>query len=1078
MGSSPGQSAAASASPGAAAPSALVVALFLAGSGFAALVYQVVWMRELRLVFGASTAASSVVLALFMGGLGLGGLILGRRADRTPQPLRLYGRLEVGVAIAAALSPFLIDAVRAMYLAAGGRTVLGIGGGTLFRLLLSAIVLGIPTFLMGGTLPAAVRSVERAGDLGRRTTARLYAANTAGAVTGAFVASFVALETVGTRGTLWAACLLNGIVALGALAVARAAAARGGEATPSAEAPPASAAETAPVPAPEAPTPTAVPARFVLFASAVVGFAFLAMELVWYRMLAPILGGSSYTFGLILAVVLAGIALGGALYGVGARSHRPTLALLALTCALEAVFMAIPYAAGDRIAVLAMFSRELGNLGYPALVAGWAMIAAIVVLPASIVAGYQFPLLVGLLGSGRAQVGRHLGDAYAWNTGGAIVGSLLGGFVLIPMLSAPTLWVVVVVGLVFLGFSSLIVGGASGARRPGAIVLPVLTLLLAVGLITARGPTAAWRHSPIGAARLAATFEGDNELRNMLQNRRRAIAWEADGVESSVALHASDGYAFLVHGKSDGNARGDAATQVMAGLVGAALHPAPKSALVIGLGTGSTAGWLAREPGMERVDVVELEPAIADVARVCTPVNEAVLDLANVHIVYDDAREVLSTTRERYDIIFSEPSNPYRAGIASLFTRELYQAAASHMPPDGIFLQWLQGYEVSSETVRTVYATLASVFPHVETWETRAGSDLLLVASPSPIVHDLDQVRRRVGAESFKRAMANAWGMEGIEGFYSGFIANAELSRAIAALPEVPRNTDDLNHIEFAFARNVGRRNLFDANDLRALAAARGEDRPQTRGEALDWRLATELRTARTLYDERQPQEIGGLDAAATSRMRARAAYASGQVAAAGRLWADQPEIPRAPIDQVLVAEAAARAGSADFDEIIAPLRDTQPTLALALLARWHATRGAVAPAVRALVGSLVAYRADPWPFRPAMVRALELAVELAPKAPGVAAALSAALSERFSVSVLDYLRTRVRLDVARAEFPALCLDALAVFEPEVVWEREFLTQRYTCYRLTKSPLEAVAGEELREFLSHEALPLAEGLAP
>lgn len=1055
-----------------------MVALFLAGSGFAALVYQVVWMRELRLVFGASTAASSVVLALFMGGLGLGGLILGRRADRTAQPLRLYARLELGVALAAALSPFLIDAVRAMYLAAGGRTVLGLGGGTLFRLLLSAIVLGIPTFLMGGTLPAAVRSVERAGDLGRRTTARLYAANTAGAVTGAFVASFVALETVGTRGTLWAACLLNALVAAFALAVARRSFARSGVAVPelAATSPAADSALTdTPTPPNLGTAPAPAPARFVLLASAVVGFAFLAMELVWYRMLAPILGGSSYTFGLILAVVLAGIALGGALYGVGARSHRPTLALLALTCALEAVFMAIPYAAGDRIAVLAMFARELGNLGYPALVAGWAMIAAIVVLPASIVAGYQFPLLIGLLGSGRAQIGRHLGDAYAFNTAGAIAGSLLGGFVLIPTLSAPTLWVVVVSGLVLLGAASLFVGRARSAR---ALALPLLSLAVAVALITARGPTAAWRHSPIGAARLAATFEGYNELRNMLQNRRRAIVWEADGVESSVALHASDGYAFLVHGKSDGNARGDAATQVMAGLVGAALHPAPKRALVIGLGTGSTAGWLAREPGMERVDVVELEPAIAHVARACTPVNEGVLDLPNVHIVYDDAREVLSTTRERYDIIFSEPSNPYRAGIASLFTRELYQAAASHMPPDGIFLQWLQGYEVSAETVRTVYATLASVFPHVETWETRAGSDLLLVASPSPIVHDLDQVRRRVGSDSFKRAMADAWGMEGIEGFYSGFVANAELSRAIAALPDVPQNTDDLNHIEFAFARNVGRRNLFDANALRALAAARGEERPETRGAALDWRLAAELRTARALYDERQPQEIGGLDAAASARMRARIAYASGQVAAAGRLWADQPEIPRAPIDQVLVAEAAARAGSPDFEQAVAPLRTSQPTLALALLARWQLTRGAVAPAVRALVESLVAYRADPWPFRPAMVRALELAVELAPTAPEAAAALSAALSERFSVSVLDYLRTRVRLDVAQADFPALCRDALAVFEPEVVWERDFLTQRYTCYRLTKSPLEAVAASELREFLAHEPMPLAEGLEP
>ncbi len=192
------------------------VAAILFGSGLSALVYQIAWQREFRLVFGSSTAASAAVLTIFIGGMGAGSLLLGRRADAHPRPLRLYAALELGVAVTAAFTPPLLDLARATYLRLGGALALGFAGATVLRLGLAALVLAAPTLLMGGTLPAAVRAVQSDADARRRTVGLLYGANTLGAVTGSVLSTFWLLERLGTRATLWSACAANAAVALAA----------------------------------------------------------------------------------------------------------------------------------------------------------------------------------------------------------------------------------------------------------------------------------------------------------------------------------------------------------------------------------------------------------------------------------------------------------------------------------------------------------------------------------------------------------------------------------------------------------------------------------------------------------------------------------------------------------------------------------------------------------------------------------------------------------------------------------------------------------------------------------------------
>lgn len=381
--------------------------------------------------------------------------------------------------------------------------------------------------------------------------------------------------------------------------------------------------------------------------------------------------------------------------------------------------------------------------------------------------------------------------------------------------------------------------------------------------------------------------------------------------------------AFIVNGKSDGSTRGDAGTQVMGGLIGSALHPRAERALVIGLGTGSTAGWLAAVPTMKRVDVVEIEPEVIRVAGECAAVNRDVLRRTNVVVTIADARESLLTSRATYDVIFSEPSNPYRAGVASLFTAEFYAAVASRLGRNGIFLQWVQAYDIDNETVRTIYATLGSVFPHITTWHTGPG-DLLLSASAEPIAFDADVLRRRLAAEPYRSAMHVAWRVEDLEGFLSRHIANPGLAAALGAQSS-RRNTDDRTLIEFDFERSVGR-DQFRIDQLVDLATRRGASRPAIRG-AIDWD-----RVARHIASD--PLSVP--DAKVIQRHQFGVLHRRADLGAALAAWKAAPFDPVNTLELSELAEAFAEEGSEEAIPLADRLRGWQPAEADAILARMR----------------------------------------------------------------------------------------------------------------------------------------------
>ncbi|MEM7586137.1 MAG: fused MFS/spermidine synthase [Acidobacteriota bacterium] len=1028
------------------------VAPLLFASGFCALVFQVAWLRLLRLIFGGSTAASAATLAMFMAGLGLGSLVLSRRVDRWRRPLLGYAKLEAGVAMAAALSPWLVGLAQSVYFGLGGASELGDTTATLLRLALSALVLGVPTFLMGGTLPAASLAVATPNDRGRRRVALLYGINTLGAVCGALVATFFALEHLGIRGTLWTAAGLNLGVALVAALLGRTAvqAKEPDEGSPATEA-------TA--------DPAAARGRFVLGAAAVVGFAFFLMEMVWYRILAPVLGGSSYTFGLILAIALLGVGLGGWLYSQvyrhRARDQRPTLVTFAGTCAAEALLLLVPYALGDHIALTAMLLRPIGNISFALLVASWTALTAVVVLPAAIVAGFQFPLLIALLGSGRRHLGRQVGLAYACNTVGAVAGAIAGGFGLLALLSAPRLWLGVAGMLLVL--AAVAVALERPQRFERRLLWPAIAAPACLALMMTPGPSALWRHTPIGAGGMPASFDGPNEVRRISHAVKRAIGWQREGRESSIAIHGLDEASLLVNGKADGSAVSDAPTQVLSVLIGAALHPAPRDALVIGLGTGSSAGWLAKFPGIESVRVVELEPAMTEVSELCAAVNHDALDLPQVKLQIGDGRELLRSSPATYDLIFSEPSNPYRAGIASLFTRNLYRDAARRLNEGGIFLQWLQSYHVDADLVRTVVATLASELPHVEIWQLASG-DMLLAASPSPIRHNLARIRGLAAEEPLRSALRATLGVSGAEGFYTAFIASDALAKAMSRQVE-ELNTDDHPIVEFGFARGVGRDLGFSVQRLLAVATTRREQLPPIQGGRLDWRRVLELRTARDAKWGALSSPLG-LDEAMDTRIAARNAYVLGDLVAAGRRWQSQPEPPSSPLDQLLVAEALAEAADPAALEHAEQLQiHGQVGAAHAVRARFYVRAGLHPAALDPLIAVFRQARTNPWTHRPTLERSLALAAELAQADPVLGLDLFPILGDAFAVQLLDEARLRIRLDIAEAvSFAAFCEPALAPFKPHVPWEEDFLERRSRCYETLAHPLMEQAREDLATY--------------
>jgi spermidine synthase len=779
-------------------------------SGAAGLVYQVAWGKALGLVFGHTAYAIATVLAVFMGGLALGSALLGRWSERIRDPLALYGAIELGIALTGALSLAGLAGVRALYVAAfplvSGSTVALLG----LRFLGSAIVLLLPTFLMGGTLPILAGGLtRRSEELGSRIS-RLYWVNTAGAAAGTLIAGFALLRQIGLKETVGVAVALNILAGAGALLLARTRAAR--TLLDSANAEPGSR-EVIVAEGGFAASPRAQLLLGVTFGA--VGATAMVYEIGWTRMLAIMLGSSTYAFTLMLAVFLAGIVLGSALFEWWNRRARfASISAYAFTQSLTAfgalVFL-IAFAQLPRVIPPILRATHESFRG---LVLAQFVTYGLAMLPAALVFGFNFPLVTLLFAGrepGKGNRSAAVGRAYAANTLGAIVGAVITGFWLMPKLGSFRVVALAASINIALAFVLDFTGDAPGPRR---MLGAGLNLALAAVVIAAWSGTFYDRTmATFGTVLYWNLYEGKLSIAETAATTD--IPYAVDGLNSSVTVARTEDYiALRNNGKVDASNR-DQTTQLLVGHLGPIFHPAPRRVLLIGFGSGMTLSAVARYPEIERIDCVEIEPAVIGAAPYLVKLNRGVLNDPRVHVILDDARNFLLTTRDSYDIIISEPSNPWIAGVAALFTQEYYRAALHRLRPGGIFVQWVQAYSLYPEDLRMVLATFVPQFPQVTMWHGDS-PDLLLVAHAQALSPEdqraawrLDRLRKLWDVPGLREDY-EALGMRQPEALYAFYLLDDPELRQLAAGRQL--NTDDRTLLEYRAPRALLAHHLEDKN--------------------------------------------------------------------------------------------------------------------------------------------------------------------------------------------------------------------------------------------------------------------------
>ncbi len=767
-------------------------------SGAAGLIYQVAWSKSLGLIFGHTAYAVATVLAVFMGGLAAGSAWLGRWSERRERPIALYGWIEFGVAASGAVSLAGLAGVRAAYVAAYPYAAVHGAALLALRFVGAAIVLFLPTFLMGGTLPVLVRGLARnSAELGTRL-ARLYWVNTAGAVVGTIAAGFLFLPTLGLRQTLGVAVGLNLLAGTLALWLSR------GEDV------------LAPAPsklqAENRLSPETNLSRFLLVSFAGVGATAMAYEIGWTRLLSTQLGSSTYAFTLMLATFLTGIVLGSAIFELWNRTHEVSQITFALTQTFTAT---------AALAFLILFPRLVEVLppilratheSFRGLVLAQFAASALAMLPAAVVFGFNFPdatlLIAGRRSPSPSGNGRSVGRAYAWNTLGAIVGATATGFWLLPLLGSFHLLAATAVA------NLLLAAVLSAGRAPRRIILFAgnIALLIAVAIV---GFSNRFYDPAVAAYNTVMYWDLYNVPLTLRENAHLVdIVYFADGLNSTISVARTDDYISLrTNGKVDASNH-DVSTQLLLGHLGALARP-PRRVLLIGFGSGMTAAALAAYPELEHLDIVEIEPAVIDAAPLLAELNHNVLRDPRVRLTLDDARNFLFTTREKYDLIVSEPSNPWIAGVATLFTREFYLAAQSRLVPGGVFVQWLQAYSLYPEDLRMVLATFLSRFHGATLWHGDE-PDLLLMAPNVPTPDILNRTQALYSnarlQEDFKRL-----GMDDPLGLFGYYLLDDDALRSFSA--GAPVNTDDLTLLEYHAPRSLLIHGLEQKNRAALLAA-------------------------------------------------------------------------------------------------------------------------------------------------------------------------------------------------------------------------------------------------------------------
>lgn len=752
--------------------SRLVVLLLFFVSGISGLVYEVVWARQLSLIFGITTFATSTVLAAYMGGLALGSWWVGRFIDRVRNPVRVYALLEGGIGIIALLIPVAFWAARQIYIGLSGPLESQFLLFNFARAMIAFVILLVPTTLMGGTVPAIGRFLTRRQEEIGWNVGLLYALNTGGAVIGVVLSGFWLVPEFGLQFAARLAAAINLAIAAGLLV--------SGLGESDAQAPPVPLAE----PTAGQGVEGAFGRRLAVAVFAVSGLVALAYEVIWSRVLVVHIFNTTYAFSTMLATFLAGLAIGDALLiRFYDRIQRPLfwLGVVQVGIGLSVVAAAAAYIPLD--------SFSLGFLGvdgasFTNSVGGMFLRASLVLLPSTLLLGMMFPLVARTVCSDVASIGKSLGTIYAANTFGSILGALGAAFVLIPVFGLRGSILVLSGVNIIMGAACWLASVRSALPRSGLVALAGACMLIPSLMI----PESIFS-DPLteGPLKLIYHHEGVSDTTGVVEwasGERVVIYGDQRGTAGTLTNDQNRFSAHLAH----------------------LLHPRPVRSLQIGFGVGNTLAAAALHPEVERLDCVELSPQVRETARFFWT-NQNVLAHPKVNLIIDDGRNYLLRTDVDYDVITLEPPNIYSAGVVNLYTREFYQLAADALADDGVLLQWISVADTGEDDLRRMVRAMLEVFPETLLWDQGA---VAMFDAPTGFLHLVGSKRPlRINVAELGRRMAHPALHDDLEAI--GSPDPADLLALFIAGPATTRRwtdgveaiSDDRTVVDFSTARSV-----------------------------------------------------------------------------------------------------------------------------------------------------------------------------------------------------------------------------------------------------------------------------------
>ena len=733
-------------------PAALLLTIF---TGFTGLVYEVAWQKYLAMLLGSHAEATAAVLGIFLGGLSVGYALFGwltrrvveraQASGRPPRLLYIYALVESGIGLYALAFPWIFSLVQKLSLL--GPT--GSETGFAFDIGLTVLLLGPPTVLMGGTIPILTLALPRDLDHATQVHAWIYGLNTAGAFAGALAGGFVLIPVFGLDPVLFAMGCVNLIAAAAFTQLDRY------HGQPAEE-------------LAHSPVDQTVPMMGAWASVALLaGFAMMSLQTILNRIGGLAFGSSQFTFAMVVAVFVLCIALGSLAVSVFGRIPRGFIMgsqwlLVFLLFPLYILMADAPYWAH----VIRVIFRPIAYAFYVYQAAIFIALLLVFLIPIGL-SGALLPLLFHELRREVRDLGSVAGRLYAWNTIGSLLGALIGGYVLLIWLDLHEVYRIAM-GALAVGASIL----TFLLLRPVSRLVPVFMLLPTLGAIWL---LPAWPHDQLASGLFRARDPGRNTFagpRELFDRRRRGkIIFYQDGPTSSVAVMEYEdepmSRSIIVNGKPDGSLVGDYPTMALSALIPALMAESIERAFVIGWGTGVTSGELAALDGTKSVQVAEISRAVIASAPLFDVGNLAASKSPKIEIIRGDAYRTLLRSDQKFDLIVSEPSNPWVTGVEMLYSREFLQAAREHLAPGGVYAQWFHVYESDVEVVSLVLRTYADVFPHVSVWFA-LGSDLLLIG--------FDQQQRALDVDALARRFAQpdftaGFGRVGIESF-AGFLAH------------------------------------------------------------------------------------------------------------------------------------------------------------------------------------------------------------------------------------------------------------------------------------------------------------------